>query len=207
MGSVYKLSRIRSGKTNYRKRERLLLGRTEFVSVNISTQNVCAQVLSAHESGDKVITSVHSRELLSFGWKGSMKNLPACYLVGLLLGRKCEMKGLKHVTLYTGIRPFTTRVAACIKGLIDAGISLPHSPEILPNDDRISGAHIAAFANVLKNNKKEYESRFSGLLSTGINPENYSDHFLSVKEGLLKSGPNKVNPISKSRKSTEQVTS
>ncbi len=207
MVSVFKLSRIRNGKTNYRKRERLLIGRTDFVSVKISAQNVYVQVLSPHRSGDKVITSAHSRELLSFGWKGSMKNLPACYLVGLLLGRKCEMKGLKRVTMYTGVRPFTTRVAACLKGLIEAGISSPHSPEVLPDDDRISGAHIAAYANILKDNKEAYESHFSGLLSTGINPEEYPDHFFAVKKVVLKSEPRRDGQISTNPKSPERATS
>jgi large subunit ribosomal protein L18 len=185
MGNVYKLSRIRKGKTNYRKRERLLLGKTTFMSVKVSTQNVYAQVLRPELEGDKVITSVHSRELTSFGWNGSLKNMSACYLVGFLLGRKCKEKGIKHVVLYTGIRPFTTRIASCVKGLIEAGVTSPHSPEILPPEDRITGAHIAAYANVLKGKEDQYKSRFSGLLSRGMKPETYPDHFGTVKNQIM----------------------
>jgi large subunit ribosomal protein L18 len=185
MGNVYKLSRIRKGKTNYRKRERLLLGKTDFMSVKVSTQNVCAQVLRPELRGDKVITSVHSRELTSFGWKGSLKNMTACYLVGFLLGRKCKEKGIKHVVLYTGVRPFTARIASCVKGLIEAGVTSPHSPEILPPDERISGVHIAAYASILKEKEDQYRSRFSGLLSSGMNPETYPDHFATVKNQIM----------------------
>jgi large subunit ribosomal protein L18 len=185
MGNVYKLSRIRKGKTNYRKRERLLIGKTDFMSVKVSTQNVCAQVLRPELKGDKVITSVHSRELTSFGWKGSLKNMSACYLVGFLLGRKCMEKGIKHVVLYTGVRPFTARIASCVKGLIEAGVTSPHSPEILPPDERISGAHIAAYASTLNEKEDQYRSRFSGLLSSGMNPEMYPDHFTTVKNQIM----------------------
>jgi large subunit ribosomal protein L18 len=185
MSNVYKLSRIRKGKTNYRKRERLLIGRTDFMSVKISTQNVYAQVLRPEMEGDKVITSVHSRELTSFGWKASLKSLPACYLVGLLLGKKCKEKGVKHVALYTGIRPFTSRVASCLRGLIEAGVASPHSPEVLPPDERIKGAHIAAYASMLRGREDEYKSRFSGLLSIGMNPEEYPDHFATVKNEIM----------------------
>jgi len=185
MGNVYKLSRIRKGKTNYRKRERLLLGKTDFMSVKVSTQNIYAQVLRPELNGDKVVTSVHSRELTSFGWKGTLKNLAACYLVGFLLGRKCKEKGVKHVVLYTGVRPFTTRIASCVKGLIEAGVTSPHSPGILPSDGRISGVHIAAYASILRENEDEYKSRFSGLLSSGMAPETYPDHFATVKNQIM----------------------
>ena len=102
MGHIYTLRRIRDLKTNYRKRERLLIGRKNFMTVRISGQNVTAQVLRPETAGDKVITSVHSRELSSFGWKGSLKNIPACYLVGLLLGKKCADKGVKGTV---GLKP------------------------------------------------------------------------------------------------------
>jgi large subunit ribosomal protein L18 len=191
MGHVYTLRRIRDLKTNYRKRERLLIGRKNFMTVRISGQNVTAQVLRPETAGDKVITSVHSRELSAFGWKGSLKNIPACYLVGLLLGKKCVDKGVKQVVLYTGIRPFTSRIAACLKGLVEAGIISPHSEKTLPVNERINGAHIASYASMLKSNLEEYQSRFSGLLSLGLNPEEYPSHFTEVKGEILNHDPTK----------------
>ena len=69
--------RIREGKTNYRKREKLLMGRKDFVTVNVTNQNVTAQLIRPNLQGDLVMASVHSNELLSFGWKGSRKNIPS----------------------------------------------------------------------------------------------------------------------------------
>ena len=201
MGHIYTLRRIRDLKTNYRKRERLLIGRKNFMTVRVTGQNVTAQVLRPETTGDKVITSVHSRELSSFGWKGSLKNIPACYLVGLLLGKKCADKGIKQVVLYTGIRPFTSRIAACLKGLIEAGINSPHSDKTLPDSERINGAHIASYANMLKNNLEEYQSRFSGLLSLGLKPEEYPSHITEVKGVILNHDPKKYHSNKISTKS------
>jgi large subunit ribosomal protein L18 len=195
MGNVYTLSRIRQGRTNYRKREKLLVGRTDFVSVKVSSQNVCAQVLAPQKLGDKVLASVHSHDLLSFGWKGSLKNLPACYLVGLLLGKKCEKKGLKHVCLYTGIRPFTTRIAAFLKGLTEGGVTLPHSSEVLPDDQRISGTHIADFVKSMEGVPDKYRHQFSSLLSRGLNPKDYPEHFSAVKNAILESNLHKLSKM------------
>jgi len=163
------------------------------MTVRVTGQNVTAQVLRPETTGDKVITSVHSRELSSFGWKGSLKNIPACYLVGLLLGKKCADKGIKQVVLYTGIRPFTSRIAACLKGLIEAGINSPHSDKTLPDSERINGSHIASYANMLKSNLEEYQSRFSGLLSLGLKPEEYPSHITEVKGEILNHDPKKYH--------------
>lgn len=34
------------------------------------------------------------------------------------------------------------RVYAAIKGIVDAGVDVPHSSEIFPDDERIRGEHI-----------------------------------------------------------------
>ncbi|MDP9196957.1 MAG: 50S ribosomal protein L18 [Thermoproteota archaeon] len=195
MGHVHTLARIRNLKTNYRKRERLLIGRKNFMTVRISGQNVAAQVLRPEMAGDKVITSAHSRELSAFGWKGSLKSLPACYLVGFLLGKRCVGEGVKQVVLYTGIRPFTSRIAACLKGLVEAGITSPHSEKTLPINERINGSHIASYATMLKSNLQDYQSRFSGLLSLGMNPEEYPSHFSEVKGQILTHDPNHSSKV------------
>ena len=80
------LRRIREDKTNYRKRKAILIGRYNFTVVRVSNQNVQIQVLTPSKKGDEVLVSVHSRELIKHGWKGSRKSIPACYLTGLLAG-------------------------------------------------------------------------------------------------------------------------
>ena len=184
MTYIYTLKRIREDKTNYRKRSAILIGRHLFVTVKISDQNVAAQVLRPTPTGDIVIVSAHSRELAEHGWKGGFNNLPACYLTGTLLGKKALEKEVSSAVLYIGKNHFTSRVAACMKGIVDAGVRMPISEESLPDEDRISGHHIAEYSNVLKENEEEYNSRFSAILKNGLKPEDYPSHFEEIKSRI-----------------------
>lgn len=184
MTYVHTLKRIRDDKTNYRKRAAILIGRHSFVTVKVSDQNVAAQVLKPTPTGDIVIASAHSRELEKQGWKGTFNNLPACYLTGILLGKKALEKGVKNAVLYIGKDHFTSRVAACMKGIVDSGVSMPVSEESLPEQERISGQHIAEYAGTLKENQEEYNSRFSAILKNGLSPEDYPSHFQEIKSRL-----------------------
>jgi large subunit ribosomal protein L18 len=195
--------RIRERKTNYRKREKLLVGKKDFVTVNVSDQNISAQLIRPDLLGDKVMASVHSNELLSYGWKGSRKNIPSCYLVGLLLGKKCLQKKISRAILYIGKRHFTTKIAACLKGLSEAGLELPFSENILPSDDRIQGNHIADYAKKLKTNDDVYKSRFSSNLGSGLEPEKYPSHFSEVKDKIVN---NKVEKEKESEKTPKTTT-
>lgn len=181
MTYVRTLKRIRSDKTNYRKRAAVIIGRHSFITVKVTDQNVAAQMLKPTPTGDLVIASVHSRELAKQGWKGSMNSLPACYLTGLLLGKKAQEKGTNKAILYSGKDHFTTRVAACVKGIADSGVNIPMSEESFPDSDRISGRHIADYANSLKQNQEEYSSRFSAIIKNGLKPEDYPSHFEEVR--------------------------
>lgn len=181
MTYVRTLKRIRSDKTNYRKRAAVIIGRHSFITVKVTDQNVAAQMLKPTPTGDLVIASVHSRELAKQGWKGSMNSLPACYLTGLLLGKKAQEKGTNKAILYSGKDHFTTRVAACVKGIADSGVNIPMSEESFPDSDRISGQHIADYANSLKQNQEEYSSRFSAIIKNGLKPEDYPSHFEEVR--------------------------
>ena len=179
------LRRIREDKTNYRRRKGILIGRHAFVTVGISNENALVQILKPRTIGDEVLVSAHSRELIKHGWLGSRKNMPACYLTGLLAGMKAVGKGVKQCILYTGNRMYAPRIAASVKGLIDAGINIPVDEEALPTEDRISGKHIADYANLLKDNKHVYQARFSGLIKEKFVPESYPEHFNEVKMSIL----------------------
>jgi large subunit ribosomal protein L18 len=194
--------RIRERKTNYRKREKLLVGKKDFVTVNVSDQNISAQLIRPDLLGDKVMASVHSNELLSYGWKGSRKNIPSCYLVGLLLGKKCLQKKISSAILYIGKRHFTTKIAACLKGLSEAGLELPFSESILPSEDRIQGNHIADYAKKLKANDDVYKSRFSSNLGSGLEPEKYPSHFSEVKDKIVNDKVEKRKQSEKTPKTT-----
>lgn len=188
MTYVQTLKRIRSDKTNYRKRAALLIGRHSFVTVKVSDQNVAAQVLKPTPTGDIVIASAHSRELAKQDWKGAFNNLPACYLTGLLMGKKTLEKGVKNAVLYIGKDHFTSRVAACLKGIVDSGVTMPVSEESLPLEERITGRHIAKYASTLKEDQEEYNSRFSAILKNGLKPEDYPTHFEEVRSKISGNG-------------------
>lgn len=201
------LKRIRQNKTNYRKRSAILIGRRSFITTKISSQNISAQTLKPTLTGDVVIASAHSRELIHQGWKGAMNNMPACYLTGLLLGKKSIEKGATNAVLYTGNHPFTTRIAACLKGIVDSGINIPVSKESLPGEYRVSGKHIAEYADLLKDNQEKYNSRFSALIKQGLRPEDYPKHFEEIRMRISDRPPreserlnersNPVNELSK----------
>jgi len=93
-------------------------------------------------AGDKVIASAHSTYLIKKGWKGSRKSVPAAYLTGYLAGKKALGNGAKGAVLYTGTRRYTQRMAAALKGVVDAGLEVPADPETFPSDDRINGEHL-----------------------------------------------------------------
>jgi large subunit ribosomal protein L18 len=193
MGYIATLKRIRNGRTNYRKRAALLLSKRRFVTITVSDENVQAQIAYPMAKGDVTITSSHSRELARFGWNGSMNSLPACYLTGLLLGKKSLRKDVDEAVLYTGKNPFTSRVAACLKGLIDSGMKIPAS-DSFPPEERLVGNHIAEYARILQDeNKDAYNSHFSRLIANNFDPTQYSGYVQKVKDAITSpDGLNKV---------------
>lgn len=184
MTYVHTLKRIREKKTNYHKRSSLLQSKRQFITVKLSNQNVLTQLLEPNIAGDKVIAFAHSTNLEGFGWKGSNNSLPACYLTGLLLGKKASFKGIENAVLYTGRDTFTPRTAACLKGIIDGGIKVPSSEKSFPGEDRLSGEHISSYAFSLKGNKDQYMMRFSNIIKKGLEPENYKTHFEEIKNKI-----------------------
>jgi large subunit ribosomal protein L18 len=187
MSYVHTLKRIRTHKTNYRKREALLISKQDFVTIKISNQNVIAQVLKPEIQGDIVRVSTHSRELRRYGWKGSLNSLPACFLVGLVLGKKALERGVDKAVLYIGNKPFTSRIAACMKGIVQAGINIPISSESYPTEHRLNGQHIAEYALKIKREDiNKYNKYFSSLLREGLVPESYQSHVEEITALILK---------------------
>lgn len=120
----------------------MLSGKRDFVTVNITNENTQVQVLKPGMTGDRVIASAHSRYLLKQGWKGSRKNLPAAYLTGYVAGKRAAKKGATDAILYTGTRRYTQRIAAALKGVIDAGVNIPAGDDTFPPEERINGEHL-----------------------------------------------------------------
>lgn len=189
-GPTYRVPfrRRREGKTDYQKRLRLLKsGKPRFV-VRWSLNHVHAQVVGAGSVGDFVIAQAHSKQLQKLGWKGGTSNVPAAYLVGLLCAKRALEKGVSEcvpdIDRYTPSKG--AKIFAALKGAIDAGLSIPHDPEVFPDDGRISGEHIAEYAKKLKEEDPElYARRFSQYLARGLPPEDLPNHFNMIKEKIL----------------------
>jgi len=133
------------------------MGKRDFIAVTISNQNTQVQVLTPGMTGDKVVSSAHSRYLIGKGWKGSRKSVSAAYLTGYLAGKKALSQGTKDAILYTGTKRYTQRMAAALKGVIDAGLEVPASEETFPSEDRINGEHLT-----IKNDIPKMKSTIDG---------------------------------------------
>lgn len=141
---VVQFRRKREGKTNYRKRMRLLLAGKPRLAIRKSLNNIWAQVIEYSPAGDLVVLTAHSKELEKLGWKTGCGNIPAAYLTGLLFGKKAAEKKIGECVLDTGFYPSIkgSRIYALLKGAVEGGIKIPHSKEILPADERTRGKHI-----------------------------------------------------------------
>jgi large subunit ribosomal protein L18 len=186
--------RRREGKTNYRIRRALVLSGVPRLVVRLSLKNANVQVVKAEAIGDKVIVSSHSNELDSYNWLCNTGNIPAAYLTGLLCGLKAMDMGINKAFLDIGLHIPSkgTRVFAALKGVLDAGMEISHSEDVLPDEDRISGKHIADYATQLSSDPDVYTAKFSDYLSKGLKPENLSDHFSAVKAKIASSFEKKL---------------
>ena len=182
--------RRREGKTNYRTRRALVLSRVPRLVVRLTLKHAIVQVIEAEAIGDKVVVSAHSSELAkNYGWLGNNGNIPSAYLTGLLCGFKAKANCVEKVFLDIGLNIPSkgTRVFAALKGVIDAGVEVPHSEEILPNESRISGKHIADYGTQLASEPNVYKQKFSKYISRGSRPEELSEHFSAVRSKVKSS--------------------
>lgn len=178
--------RKREGKTNYRKRLKMLLsGRLRLV-IRKSLNNISAQIIEYHPGGDMVVACANSAELKKFGWKTNGGNIPSAYLVGLLIGKKAKEDGIKEAVVDIGLYCSTknSRIYALVKGALDGGLSVPCSPDVLPDDERVKGKHIKENALLLMKNAEDYKKRFSDYIKKDINPAEFNKYFDDVKKKI-----------------------
>ena len=173
--------RKREGKTNYPTRLKLLLSGKLRVTVRLTNNKVIGQVIKFTTTGDKVLVAVDSSSLKKFGWNYSGKNIPAAYLVGLLLGKKSVAAGHAEGILDTGSRTPVRggKLFSFLKGLKDSGFAIPCDESIFPSEERIRGDHIGTYAKSAK------ESQFTKYLKNNLKPEDMSKSFDQVKEKIL----------------------
>jgi large subunit ribosomal protein L18 len=153
--------RRREGRTNYNRRLAIVKSREARVVIRASSMHTTVQVIESKLNGDKVLASSFSKELVNkFGWKANTGNLAAAYLTGYLTGMKAKKAGVKNAILDLGVFVHTHRVFAAFKGVLDAGIEVPHDEKIFPEQfvKRLDGSHMEAFGKYLQEKIKEEAS-------------------------------------------------
>ncbi len=131
------------GKTDYKLRVDLLKSGKGRVVFRKSNRYITGQYVKSREAKDKVIVGVISKQLLKYGWPekavGSLKNLAASYLTGLLLGKKIlnkgEKQGVADIGLLRSIKG--SRIYAFLKGVVDSGVEVKVKKEMFPDKEKI----------------------------------------------------------------------
>lgn len=151
-GPRYKvpMKRRKEGKTNYHTRLSLLISGKDRIVIRKSTKNIQAQLIKQHDVGDITCVTSISTELKKYGYLSSTSNIPSAYLTGLLFGYKALNSGYNEGILDMGLHPSTkgSKIYAALKGMIDAGLDIPHDDSIFPLDDRIIGKDIEKYRGI-----------------------------------------------------------
>jgi large subunit ribosomal protein L18 len=137
--------RRREGKTDYRVRLRLLKSDRSRAVVRCSGRRVRVSIVEFDPVGDRVVASADSAELGGIAFPAaSLASTPAAYLTGYLAGLRAKSSGTEEAVLDVGLRHPTAggRLSAALKGLLDAGVEVPHGEEGFPSAERLNGAHL-----------------------------------------------------------------
>ncbi|MCI4358004.1 MAG: 50S ribosomal protein L18 [Thermoplasmata archaeon] len=137
--------RRREGRTDYRSRLKLLKSGQPRAVVRFSERRVIVALTAYDPTGDRVIASAESGELTAVGFPASsLSSTPASYLTGYLAGLRARSAGASEAVLDSGIRRPSQggRLLGALRGLLDAGLSIPHGEGSFPGADRLNGAHL-----------------------------------------------------------------
>lgn len=187
LGKTYKLKLRRryEGKTDYRKRMSLLKSGLPRVVVRRTNYRIIVQIVDFDRRGDKTLCQASSNELEKYGWKCSKKNLPAAYLTGFLCGKRTVKLGkLRNNEAVLDMGLYRShkggRIFSALKGIIDAGIKVPCG-DVLPEEERMIGAHIDKYASKVSKASNSNSFQFS---KTKAFAERTSKMFENVKNKI-----------------------
>ncbi|TXT58345.1 MAG: 50S ribosomal protein L18 [Promethearchaeota archaeon] len=173
--------RRKEGKTNYYRRLKLLKSRRLRAVIRVSSNHTRVQIIKSKFGGDEILVSAYSKELSNgYAWEASTSSLPAAYLTGYLAGIRAKENDINDCILDIGLFYHKNRVLAAFKGLIDAGLEIPHREEFFPEslEERYNGSHIEEYAKLLnEENPEKYEEQFSGYLKKKIDPRKMTSMF------------------------------
>mgnify|MGYP006280085173 FL=1 len=133
--------RRREQSTDYHKRLKLVKSGKARVVVRTSNNHTRVQISRFNREGDENSAQTISKQLEEFGWDEHTGNLPAAYLTGYLAGMKADVD---EAVLDTGLRTIKSggRVFAAVQGMNDAGVHVAVGEEMVPSEERMTGAHI-----------------------------------------------------------------
>ena len=142
-----RFKRRRNAETDYHRRSRMLRGGLPRAVVRVSNTQVTCQLVSYEPEGDRVLESITGKSLVdSHKWPSdaSRKSVPACYLAGFAMATSAISNGHSKAILDIELAASSTgnRAYSALKGMIDAGMEIPHSEGVLPSEERINGEHI-----------------------------------------------------------------
>lgn len=134
--------RRREQKTDYKLRASILKSSFNRIIFRKTNRYIIGEYIKSNRAQDLVIIGVNSKELIKHGWKEtySIKNLAASYLTGLLLGKKIldkdkKAKAILDIGLQRNVK--NSKIYAFLKGIVDSGVEVSCSKEILPKDELI----------------------------------------------------------------------
>jgi large subunit ribosomal protein L18 len=156
------------GKTDYKKRLKMLVSGIPRIVIRRSNKNIVIQVVEYSENGDHVRVTANSSELKKLGWKHATGNIPAAYLTGMLAAQKAKGKNVKKAIVDLGLQlPVAgSRLYAAVKGAIDNGMEIPCGDKVFPSEERIAGKHIADYgkdSKQFKTSPADIEKSFNDL--------------------------------------------
>ena len=149
-------------KTDYKARLGLLKSGLSRIAIRKTNKYIIVQLIKSNEARDTVEIGISSKNLLKHGWpeksKGSLKSIPAAYLVGYLTGKEIVKKYPKSkVVLDLGLQRAVSggKIYAALNGLVDSGIKISHNEKIFPKKERIQGKHLKNNVNGIVEKIKE----------------------------------------------------
>jgi len=206
--------------------------------VRITNKDVVTQIVAAKIQGDHILASAYAHELPRYGLPVGLTNYAACYATGLLLARRLlkklgldsqyegkvkadgelfsvEASGDKkpfHALLDVGLARTSTgdRVFGALKGALDGGLEIPHSPsrfrgffekkyDTAAGRDAILGGHVGEYMAYLQDeDETKYGTQFAQYIKHGFNSENLAEKIGAVHAAIRK------NPEHVAKKSTKE---
>ena len=150
-------------KTNYKKRLALLKSGLTRAVVRKSNNNLIVEMIEYQKEGDKTIVYSSSKNLKELGWNMHTGNISSAYLTGYLAGLKAKKSGILKAVFDIGLNTpiHKSRIFAALKGVVDAGIEIPHDKKALPPEERIKGNHLKENAkDLFESVKIQIEKKF-----------------------------------------------